>query len=50
MRDLNVMEMGSIQGGNAPSVPPPVGVSQFEWDQLLRQLEEQKKRDAQQQN
>lgn len=51
MRGLNNGEIGQVHGGIGPEPsPPPPGVSQWEWDQLRRMLEEQNKRNGQQQN
>lgn len=52
MQVLNKTELTAVSGGIDDYVPPsrPPGVSQWEWDQLIRLLEEQKRRDRQQQN
>lgn len=50
MRVLNSVEMNSVTGAGDIPPPPPVGVSQWEWNQLLALQEEQRRRDAHQQN
>ena len=44
MWELNAKEAELVFGGYTGSELPPPGVSQWEWDQLLYMLEEQRKR------
>lgn len=45
MRGLNLRELEAVAGGRGEPKPPaqPSGVSQFDWDRLLRQQREQQR-------
>lgn len=48
MRELNAMELCSVQGG-LDGIEPPLqwqGISQAEWDQFIEFLEDQQRRNG----
>lgn len=45
MRKIDKNELGFIFGGELPDTPPPVGVTQAQWNDLLFRLEWGRKND-----